>query len=159
MTSRNWKHPPQSLPEAMEACLRHAADKHHRSVAGVAALMGLANQWTLYKWIESGRLPAIMIRPFEHACGADHVTRYLAHAAHRLLIDIPAGRLPASSDLQAVQAATHTALGALIDFASGKAGTAQVLDAVTAALEQLAWHRENARKAEQPELSLEAGHD
>lgn len=157
MTARPWKHPPQSLQEAMEADLKHALDKHRRSVDRVAVEMGLANKWVLYKWIESGRLPAVLIRPFENACGADHVTRFLAHAAHRLLIDIPTGRLSAASDLQAVQTATHNAMGALIGFAAGKVDAATVIETVTAAMEQLAWQRENAVKAAQPELSLEGG--
>jgi len=155
MTSRNWKHPPQSLPQAMAACLKHGQEKHRRSVERIAGLMGLSNPWTIYKWVESGRIPAIMIGAFEHACGADHVTRYLAHAGHRLIIDIPTGRALAAADLQAVQAATHAALGALIDFAAGNAIPSQVIEAVTGAMEQLAWHRENARKADQPELALE----
>ena len=119
--------------------------------------MGLANKWVLYKWIESGRLPALLIRPFEVACRANHVTRFLAHAGHHLIIDIPTGRLPATSDLPAVQAATHDALGALIGFAAGKVQAADVMAAVTVAMEQLAWHRENAARAAQPELELEAG--
>lgn len=155
MTSRIWKRPPQSLPQAMEACLRHAHDKHRRSVERVAGLMGLANPWSIYKWVESGRMPAVLIGAFEHACGADHVTRYLAHAGHRLVIDIPTGRALGAADLQAVQAATHAALGALIDFAAGNALPTQVIAAVTGAMEHLAWHRENARKADQPELELE----
>lgn len=156
MPTRTWKHPPQSIQEAMEACLNHALTKHRRSIDHVAADMGLANKWTLYKYVESGRLPAVLIRPFEVACRTDHVTRYLAHAAHRLIIAIPTGRLPAASDLPAVQAATHDALGALIGFAAGKASAEEVKAAVTTALEQLAWHRENAARAAQPELDLGA---
>lgn len=155
MHRRNWKHPPQSLPEAMQACLDHALNKHRRSLDHVAADMGLSNKWNLYKWVESGRIPAIMIRPFEVACRCEHVTRYLAHASHHLIIDIPTGKLPAASDLPAVQAATHDAMGALIGFASGKASSDEVMAAVTAAMEQLAWHRENAARAAQPELDLE----
>lgn len=157
MTTRNWKHPPQSITEAMEACLAHALTKHHRSTDHIAADIGLANKWVLYKWIESGRLPAVMIRPFEAACRASHVTRFLAHASHHLIIDIPTGRLPAASDLPAVQAATHDALGALIGFAAGKLRPEEVIAQVNIALEQLAWHRENAARAAQPELELEAG--
>lgn len=157
MTTRNWKHPPQSITEAMEACLAHALTRHRRSTDHVAADMGLANKWMLYKYLESGRLPAVLIRPFEVACHADHMTRYLAHAAHRLVIDIPTGKLPATSDLALVQAATHEATGALINFAAGKANAAEVIATVTAAMEQLAWHRENATRAAQPELELEAG--
>jgi hypothetical protein len=141
----------------MEACLAHALTRHRRSTDHVAADMGLANKWVLYKWIESGRLPAVLIRPFENACRADHVTRYLAHAAHRLIITIPTGRLPVATDLAALQAATHEATGALINFAAGKADAAEVIATVTAAMEQLAWHRENAARAAQPELELDAG--
>ena len=156
MPARNWKHPPQSITEAMEACLTHALTRHRRSTDHVAADMGLANKWMLYKYLESGRLPAVLIRPFEAACRADHVTRYLAHAAHRLVIEIPTGKLPAASDLAAVQAAPHEATGALINFAAGKANAAEVIATVTTAMEQLAWHRENTARAAQPELVLEA---
>lgn len=44
MPSRNWKHPPQSLQEAMEASLKHALNKHRRSIDHIAADMGLANK-------------------------------------------------------------------------------------------------------------------
>lgn len=155
MPSRNWKHPPQSLQAALEACIEHARSKHRRSIEHIAADMGLANHWILYKWVESGRIPGVMIRPFELACRCNHVTTYLAHAAHRLIIDIPTGRLPESSDLQAVQAATHEALGALIAFAGGKVKAEEVMAAVTKAMEQLAYQRENAARNAQPELALE----
>lgn len=79
MTSRNWKHPPQSLQAALEACIDHARSKHRRSIDHIAADMGLPNHWALYKWIESGRLPAVLIRPFELACRCDHVTLSLIH--------------------------------------------------------------------------------
>jgi hypothetical protein len=98
-----------------------------------------------------------LIRPFEVACHSDLVTRYLAHAAHRLIIDIPTGRLPEAGDLQAAQLAMHDTLGALIGFAGGKVTAAEVMAAVTATMEQLAWHRENAARAAQPELDLEGG--
>lgn len=157
MTSRNWKHPPQSLQAAIEACLTHALSKHRRTIDHIAADMGLANKWMLYKWVESGRLPAVLIRPFEIACRAEFVTRYLAHASHHLIIDIPTGRMPSSTDLPAVQGATHDAMGALIGFAAGKVKTEEVIEAVTTAMEQLAWHRENAARSGQPELELEGG--
>ncbi|RIX47475.1 MAG: hypothetical protein D3M94_07320 [Rhodocyclales bacterium GT-UBC] len=139
----------------MKACLDHAMTKHRRSVDHIAADMGLANPWNLYKWVESGRIPAVLIRPFELACRCNYVTSYLAHAAHRLIIDIPTGRMPTSSDLPAVQAATHDAMGALINFAAGKAKAEEVMTAVTTAMEQLAYHRENAARAAQPELELD----
>lgn len=155
MPTRNWKHPPQSIQGAMQACLDHALIKHRLKVERIAADMGLANAWNLYKWVESGRIPAVLIRPFELACRCNYVTSYLAHAAHRLIIDIPTGRMPTSCDLPAVQAATHDAMGALINFAAGKAKAEEVMTAVTTAMEQLAYHRENAARASQPELELD----
>lgn len=155
MTSRNWKHPPQSLQAALEACIDHARSKHRRSIDHIAADMGLPNHWALYKWIESGRLPAVLIRPFELACRCDHVTRFLAHAAHRLVIDIPTGKLPAQADLHALQAASNEAMTALLGFAAGKLQAAEVMAAVTTALEQLAYQRENVARNAQPELELE----
>jgi hypothetical protein len=141
----------------MQACLDHALSKHRRTLDHVAADMGLSNKWNLYKWVESGRIPAILIRPFEVACRTDFVTRYLAHASHHLIIDIPTGRMPSHSDLSVVQAATHDAMGALINFAAGKVLAEDVISTVNTALEQLAWHRENAARATQPELDLESG--
>lgn len=157
MTARNWKHPPQSLQQALESCIDHARIKHRQSIERIAADMGLANHWNLYKWVESGRLPAVLIRPFELACRCNHVTTYLAHAAHRLIIEIPTGKLPAAADLTMVQAAMHEAAGALINFAAGKANANEVVASITTTMEQLAWHRENAARASQPELELEAG--
>ena len=42
-------------------------------------------------------------------------------------------------------------------FAAGKANSAEVIASITTTMEQLAWHRENAARAAQPELELEAG--
>lgn len=155
MPSRNWKHPPQSLQQALEACLNHARSKHRQSIERIAADMGLANHWNLYKWVESGRLPAVLIRPFELACRCNYVTRFLAHASHHLVIDIPTGKLPALNDLQTLQIASNEAMGALINFASGKIDAAVVIDTVTEALEHFAYQRENVRYAQQPELELD----
>lgn len=155
MPSRNWKHPPQSLQQALEACLNHARSKHRQSIERIAADMGLANHWNLYKWVESGRLPAVLIRPFELACRCNYVTRFLAHASHHLVIDIPTGKLPALNDLQTLQIASNEAMGALINFASGKIDAAAVIDSVTEALEHFAYQRENVRHAQQPELELD----
>lgn len=155
MPNRNWKHPPQSLQEAIEACIEHALRKHRITIERIAADMGLANKWILYKWIESGRLPAVLIRPFELACRCNYVTRWLAHASHHLMIDIPTGRLPASSDLQKVSIATNDAIGALFNFAAGKVEAADVIAAITVSLEQLAYQRENVARVSQPELELE----
>ena len=70
MTRRNWKRiRPHSLRYALELCKEHARERRNLSVERIAELMGLADHWALYKWFQSGRIPANLIRPFEHVCG------------------------------------------------------------------------------------------
>jgi hypothetical protein len=116
--------------------------------------MGLANKYTLYKWVESGKLPAISIRTFEHACGCDFVTRYLAHASSRLLINIPVGRRPEPDDIQRVMASCSAATASLIDFYAGKLKVEDAVVAITAVMEEFAWHRANVAKIPTPELDF-----
>jgi hypothetical protein len=138
----------------MELCIDHAREKHNRSVEGIADLMGLANKYTLYKWIESGKLPSISIRPFEHACGCDYVTRYLAHSAAKLLIDIPVGRCAGVEDLQRLTGSCNAAVCVLIDFHKGTKTVEEATAALMVAMEDLAWHRANVQKHAQPELEF-----
>ncbi|MCU8084256.1 hypothetical protein [Shewanella sp. SM23] len=65
---RNWeKVRANNLRHLMALCLEFAREKQNLSVDRVADLMGLPSKWTLYKWLENGRIPAVLIRPFEHA--------------------------------------------------------------------------------------------
>lgn len=155
MGMRNWKHlQPHSLRHGMELCLEHGREARRLSVDRVADLMGLANRWTIYKWLENGRLPAVLIRPFEHATGGDYVTRYLATTAQRLLIAIPTGRGASAADLNALQVSFAAAVGLLIRFYEGAADTDATLGALTDALNSLAWHRVNVAKTQAPELPM-----
>ena len=157
MTHRDWKKTrPTTLPQAMELCLAYAREVHHLSVDNVADLMSLPSKWRIYKWVEGADLPLRYLRNFEHACGCDFVTRYMAHSAHRLLIEIPRGRRVESADLHTLQQLTNSAVGALIEFAAGHAEATEVIAATTRAMEGLAWHRLNAEKHQQPELELDA---
>lgn len=156
MNKRLWKHPPHnSLQEAMEACISFALHKHRRTIDHIAADMGLANKWVLYKWIENSRIPAVLIRPFEAACRCDFITRWLAHSSHQLLIPIPTGRLPKDSDIATLQASLSITATNLIAFAAGREQADTVIAAITSAMEHLALHRENVARAGQPELELE----
>jgi hypothetical protein len=155
MPGRNWKRvSATSLSNAMELCLEFARDKNNRSVDRIADLMGLANKFTLYKWVESGKLPAVSIRPFEHACGCDFVTRYLAHSASKLLVEIPVGRYAGPEDLQRLTASCNAAVGVLIRFYQGAIDASEASAAVTIAMEDLGWHRVNVAKVQTPELGL-----
>ena len=155
MSRRAWnKLRPTSLRHAMELCLEYAKAVHNRGVERVAELMGLTSHWVLYKWMESGRMPANLIRSFEFACGCDYVTRWIAHSDHKLLIDIPTGRRATTADLNALQLALNEATGALLRFAQDQVDAQEVLGTVTAALESLAREYHEVAKHAQPELDF-----
>lgn len=155
MTRRSWKHrQPGSLRQAMEWNLEHARVKHQRSVDRVADLMGLPSKWALYKWLESGRMPAILIRPFEQACGIDCVTRYIGHSGHKLLIDIPTGKRASGTDINALQASFADAVGLLLRYYDGQAEAEDTLGALYTTMEQLAWHQGTIERHRQPELDF-----
>ena len=156
MSRRNWKRiQPTSLRNALELCKDHAKERHNLSVERIAESMGLTDHWTVYKWIQSGRIPANMIRPYETACGIDYVTRWLAASSGRLLIDIPTGRKADAADMQALQELLNTAVGQLLQFYGGKAEASDTLSAIQQAMEGLAWHRGNVEKHAQPELDFQ----
>jgi len=160
MRRRNWKRiRPTSLRQAMQYCLDHAWDRHNRSVEQVAELMGLANHWVIYKWLNSGRLPAVLIRTFEHACGVTFVTDYIATSAHKLLVDIPSGKPARDTDLLGLQTQFNDAVNVLARFYRGDAEADETLAALTAAMGEIAGHRANVAQAMTPELALFEGGD
>ena len=138
----------------MELNVEFARDRSNLSIDNIADLMGLPSKWTLYKWLESGRMPANLIRPFEHACGATYMTQYIAGSAHKLLIDIPSGKPAKDGDLLALQTDFNDALNLLASFYKGDASADDTLSALTATLTQIAGHRANVSQALTPELGL-----
>ncbi|MNE67920.1 hypothetical protein D3C80_1635560 [compost metagenome] len=116
--------------------------------------MGLADHWTLYKWISSGRMPAVMIPAYEAACGCNYVTRWMAGAAGKLLIDVPTGRKCSAQDIQELQAQLHAATGALMAFYAGHSDAEATLGSIRNAMEGLGWHHGNVAQHVQPQLEL-----
>lgn len=154
MARRNWKRvSPTSLRHGMELCLKYANEKHNRSVDRIADLMGLTNKWPLYKWLENGRMPAILIRPFEHACDATYMTQYIATSAHKLVVDIPSGKPASNDDVLALQTGFNEAVNHLAKFYQGKADAAETMAALDLAMADIAGHRANVAQ-ELPELDL-----
>lgn len=153
MAKRNWKRVQAgNLRHAMELCLEHAKDKHNRSLEQVSESMGMASKWTLYKWVESGGLPANMIKPFEMASGIDCVSRWLVTSNNKLVIEVPVGRKVKADDIHLLQETTNAAIGALIQFYKNPADMESTLSAIQQALESMAFHRGNVMKYQQPEL-------
>ncbi|MBH03997.1 MAG: hypothetical protein CMP08_07720 [Xanthomonadales bacterium] len=155
MTGTRWKRVrPTSIPHAMELCIQHAKARHNRSVDSIADLMGQPNKWSIYKWVESGRIPTVLIRPFEAACGISFVTQYLAASDHKLLIDMPTGKAASASDINALQSTFTAAVQQLLLFADGQHDHEATLAAIDAAMTDLASHRANVERYDQPELDF-----
>ncbi|GLH34024.1 hypothetical protein BR1R5_34120 [Pseudomonas sp. BR1R-5] len=155
MSPRQWKRvQPNNLRDALKLCQQHAKERFNHSIERIAALMGLEDHWTLYKWIANGRMPAVLIPAYEQACGISLVTRWLASSGGKLLIDVPAGRTASTHDIQTLQATLHDATGQLMAFYADNVEAAAALAAIQAGLEELAWHRGNVQQHAQPQLEL-----
>lgn len=156
MTRRNWRTVnPRSLREAMELCKDYAQEKHNRSVERIAELAGEESHWTVYGWLRDGSIPGKKLHAFQHACGCDFITRWLAHSSGMLLVPMPAGRRSDVDDVLRLQGTLNSAVTALLGFASGQMDADQVGGEINTAMEALAWHRENAARSHQPQLDLQ----
>ncbi|MBK3440775.1 hypothetical protein [Pseudomonas lactis] len=155
MSRRRWKTiQPTALRHALELCKDFAKEIHNLSVERIAVEMGLPDHWALYKWLQTGRMPANLIRPYERACGCDYVTRWIAASAGRLTIEMPSGRKCAAEDMQALQELLTTAAGKLLAFYSKNSEADATLAAIQAAMEALAWHNGNVAQTQNPQLEL-----
>ena len=152
---RNWKKVrPTSLLNSLELCADHGREQRNYSVERIAEAMCEKTHHTIYKYLEGGTLPLIKLRAFEDACGATFVTRWLAASAGLLVIDVPTGRAGGAADVLSLQEILNDAVGALLSFYAGRLSEGDVLMRVTAAMEGLAFQRENVKKFVQPELEL-----
>lgn len=160
MRQRNWKRVrPTSLRNALELCKDYAKEVHNLSVARISELMGVADHYAIYKWIQTGRMPAILIRPFEHACRCTFATDFIGASAHKLVIDIPKGKRASDMDIVELQSRLSDAVGSLIRFYQGGADAEQTEAAITGVMADLAFHRENVKRSAQPELGFDGESD
>ncbi|WP_420598615.1 hypothetical protein [Neptuniibacter sp.] len=152
---RSWKNCiPSNVRIALEGCKDYGKEKHNLSVEQIADRMGLADHWVLYKWINEGRMPINMITPYEHACGINLVSRWLAASNNRLLVEIPSGRNADAQDIQELQQQLHKVTGQLMKFYAGNSEAQETLNSIQTSMESLAWHRGNVQQHAQPQLEL-----
>lgn len=155
MAKRNWKRAvPRSLRHSFELCLEYGKERKNLSVERVADLMGLANHWTLYKWMESGRFPACLIRPFEYVCGVTFVTQNIATSAHKLLIDMPSSKPISELDILELQSSVNGVINVLIKQHQGHAEIRFAIIELSRVMQELAGHRARLELADSPELDL-----
>lgn len=150
-----WKsYVPATLKDALYGCIEYAKEARNLSVERIADLCGINSRDTLYKYIGEARLPVGLVLAFEAACGINLISRWNASASGQLLLDIPKGKTATPDDINNLQAALTEAVRDLLAFYRDEKSADEVLASVTAGLNQLAWHRANVAKHNQPELDL-----
>ena len=152
-----WRrYQPTSCRDALHQCKAYAQEARNLSVERIADQMGLPDHWALYKWIESGRFPFVLIPAYESACGINLPSRWLAATQRRLLVDMPVGRAATENDLVQLGTGFQQAVQLLSDFykSSGATDPAPVLDALRSHLESVAHHHINVAGFSGPELDF-----
>ncbi|WP_028536182.1 hypothetical protein [Paludibacterium yongneupense] len=151
---RNWKSiRPTSLSEAFELCVEHAATVR-RPIKVMADLMGVESK-TLYRWLSETSMPLNRIRQFEAFSGVSFISEYLCLAhGNKVVIEIPLGKKASVIDLAEVQASFAEAMTLLVRFYQQGEAEEITVSALSRALEQLAYQRENVLKSGSPELEL-----
>lgn len=147
---------PYSLGDAIQLCLDSALKHHNRTQKRIAELMG-SKLDTLYKWLAEDRIPANMIGPFEHACGATYLTQYLCAQAHLLAVEMPTGRKVKAGDVMDLQQHFAESMALLISFYKGEADQVETVSSLQALMGEVAWHKANVERAIEPELGLFGG--
>lgn len=144
-----------SLVHAMRLCKEYAQVKRHLSVERIADRMGTTHD-SLYKWLATGRMPAILIPAFELACGCHYVSEWLAASADRLVVDMPTGRKAEGTELLDMNSSCAAALQLLTQFyaAPHAADPEATLAALRLHLEQVAYHHHNVATYATPELEF-----
>lgn len=151
----NWKNvQPISLIHALRLCKDYAIERKRLSVERIADLMGVTHD-SLYKWLSTGRMPAVLIPAYEHACGIQFVTRWLAVSNGKLMIDMPTGRPANDDDIQRLHLNFSQAVSQLINFYNGTETQENTLSSLQVILEDLVGHRENVHQYHNPQLALE----
>lgn len=149
---RNWKTvQPTSLIHALRLCKDYAIERKRLSVERIADLMGVTHD-SLYKWLSTGRIPAVLIPGYENVCGVQFVTRWLAASSGKLVIDMPKGHEATAEDIQNLQMSLNMAVGELIRFYQTMTDQDTTLASLQTALESLAGHRANVIQTSNPEL-------
>ena len=159
MSRRNWKRVrPASLIEALRLCKEFAQERHNLSIERIADRMG-AEHSSLYKWLATGRLPAVLLPAYELACGCCFASVWLATSAGKLVIDMPSGRTATPSDLMQLNTGWAHALQLLTDFyANPQAATADdTLAALGQHITQVCHQHANVARHHSPDLPLDCG--
>lgn len=158
MIRRDWKHlRATSLVHALRLCKEYAQAKQQLSVERIADRMGATHD-SLYKWLGTGRMPAILVPAFEHACGCHYASDFLAATPGRMVIDMPNGRKASKTELLDMNSSWAEALQLMTAFYADPTAVdaEKTLAALHQHMEQVAFHHANVARYATPQLEFEA---
>lgn len=141
----------RSLSHAFQLCKERALKTQNLSVERIADRIGSSPD-TLYKYLSDARMPAHKIIAFEAACESAFVTQYLAHSHGFLLVKIPSGRAAEHIEINELQKFMNEIINGLLDITAHRGDAEDAKDQITALMQDLAYHRANVEKLNQPEL-------
>jgi hypothetical protein len=144
---------PTSIRAAFELDRKHAGRYRRMSVERMAELRDITAS-ALYKQLEDGTMHASKLAGWFHDTGGKAVIRFLAAQAGGVFIEVPTGRKADATEVHKLQAALTESVGALLDFHKGAISAQDCIAHLWHGMENLAWHQENVRKSDQPELEL-----
>ncbi|WP_257757347.1 hypothetical protein [Burkholderia glumae] len=145
--------PATSMREALDRCTS-TADANRRPAKVMADLMGVELK-TYYRWMADLSMPLNRVMQFEEFCCARYISEYLCVAnGRRVVIDIPTGRRPSVVSLASLQAAFAEAAAVLCRYYTDGSEQSSTIEALSVAIVQAAYHRENVSKDREPEFEF-----
>ena len=158
MTRPLWKNRrATSLVHALRMCKEYAQARRNLSMERIADRMGVSHD-SLYKWLATGKLPAILLPTYELVCGVHYASEWLAASADRIVVPMPKGAKAQDAELVEMNSAWAAAFQALNKFYAAPSNEAAeaTLDVLRDHMAQVAYHQANVAQYSTPELDFEA---
>ena len=158
MTRAIWKNRrATSLVHALRLCKEYAQERRNLSIERIADRMGVSHE-SLYKWLATGKLPAILLPSYELTCGAHYASEWLAASAGRMVVKMPKGAKADEAELMSTNTSWAAAFQALNKFysAPSKEAAESTIGALREHMAQVAYHEANVDQFVTPELDFES---
>ncbi|MFN4056389.1 MAG: hypothetical protein ACK4GU_16135 [Alishewanella aestuarii] len=154
MSRKNWNQlVARSLTESLQLCKEFAIANKQMSVPRIADRIGTSPDM-LYKHLGAASMPAYMMIPYMESTHRIYPLQYMAHSLNHLLVPMPRGRKAEHKTLIALSQFCNAVMGQMLALQSGECRAQDVTDQLTLLMENLAYHRMEAQKHDQPELEL-----
>ncbi|WP_027670065.1 hypothetical protein [Rheinheimera baltica] len=154
MSRKNWNQViPRSLTESLQLTKDFACATKQLSVPRIADRMGCSTD-SLYKYLGGATMPTNLLIPFMETCHRVYPIQYMAHSLNMMLVPMPRGRKAEHKELVKLNMFCGEVMGKLLALHSGECSQQDAIDHLTLLIENLAYHRAEAGKLQQPELEL-----